>query len=337
MLEEARTLKQLGTDIIVGYVETHGRTETKARLDGLTVLPRKKIFYKGKELEEFDIDTALARHPEIILVDELAHSNVPGSRNEKRYQDIDELRTAGINVISTLNIQHLESLNNIIEHITGVEVTERIPDSVLRSADEIVNVDLTTDELIARLREGKIYEAGKIELALRNFFQRDNLQKLRELALREVANQLERTIDVETLEVKKKQFGRIAVCISDNKEMSELLIRKTARLADRFDVQWYVIFVETPDLAPEKIKLSTQRYLINNFKLATELGAHVDKLVGSDIAETVAQYARGKQIQLLVIGKPTPKRFQKLFGQSIVDKLMEKLEEDEIDIQVISK
>ncbi|MEP7234065.1 MAG: universal stress protein [Ignavibacteriota bacterium] len=337
MLGEAHALKKLGSNVLVGFIETHGREGTVAKLEGLPVLQRKKIFYRGKELEEFDIDAALARHPEVILVDELAHTNAPGSRNEKRYQDVEELLNAGIHVISTLNIQHLESLNHIIQNITGIEVSERIPDSVLRSADEVVNVDLTADELIGRLREGKIYQPEKVELALRNFFQRDNLLKLRELALREAANQLERKIDVESTEVKKKQFGRIAVCIDDNKEMSELLIRKTARFADRFDVQWYALFVETPEFDTDNIALDVQRHLINNFKLATELGAHVDKLKGVNIAKVIAEYARDKNIQLLIVGKPAPKRFSNFFGGSILDKLIEELEDDEIDIQIVSK
>ncbi|MBS1902224.1 MAG: sensor protein KdpD [Bacteroidetes bacterium] len=337
MLDEARSLRSLGVNVLVGYVETHGRRETEEKLEGLPQLARKKLFYRGRQLEEFDIDDALARHPDVIVVDELAHSNAPGSHNEKRYQDVEELLNAGINVISAVNIQHLESLNHIVESITGVEVSERIPDSILKRADEVVNLDLTADELIARLKEGKIYAPEKIELALRNFFQRDNLLKLRELALREVADQLERKIDVETSDVKKKQFGRIAVCLSENYTMAELLIRKAARLADRFAVQWYAVFVETPDLSSDKIDLAVQRHLINNFKLATQLGAHVDTLKGSNVGKVIAAFAREKNIQLLIVGKSAPKRFPRLFGTSIVDALMEELEDDEIDIQVVSK
>lgn len=335
MLEEAHSLKKAGVDVVVGFVETHGRTETVRKVEGLPVLSRKKIFYHGKEIEEFDIDVALSRHPEVILVDELAHSNAPGSRNEKRYQDVEELLNAGINVISTLNIQHLESLNHIVENITGVEVAERIPDSFLQVADEVVNVDLTADELIERLREGKIYKPEKVEIALRNFFQRENLLKLRELALREVADQVERKIDVEVKTPEKKQHGRIAVCISTNKESAETLIRKTARLADRFDVQWYVLFVETPNLSPDKIDLAAQRHLINNFKLATELGGHVEKIPGSEVAKTIASFAKEKQIQLLVIGRSVAGKFSFL-GKSIVDKLMTEIEDEKIDIQIVS-
>lgn len=336
MLDEAHSLRKLGIEVLVGLIETHGRIDTAQRLEGLPVLSRKKIFYRGKELEEFDVDAALSRHPDIILVDEFAHSNAPGSRNEKRYQDIEELLNAGINVITTLNIQHLESLNHIVEKITGIEVLERIPDGVLRSADEVVNVDLTADELIERLKEGKIYNLEKVEIALRNFFQRDNLLKLRELALREAADQAERKIDIEVQTPEKKQLGKIAVCISTNKDSSETLIRKAARLSDRLGVYWYVLFVETPDVAPDKIDLATQRHLINNFKLATELGGHVEKVIGSDVVEEIRKYAREKQIQLLVVGKPEKSGFMNMLKKSVPARLITAIEDDKIDIQIVS-
>ncbi len=335
MLEEAQALLKLGVDVVVGYVETHGRDDTKRKLEGLPLLQRKKIFYRGKELEEFDIDVALARHPDVIIVDELAHSNVPGSRNEKRYQDVEELLNAGIHVISAVNIQHIDSLNHIIEKITGIEVTERIPDQVLQLADEVVNIDLTADELIGRLKEGKIYQPEKIELALRNFFQRDNLLKLRELALREVANQVERKIDTEVQTSGKKQQGKIAVCISINKESAERLIRKAARLADRFDSQWYVLFIETPEFAPDKIDLAVQRHLINTFKMATELGAQVEKISGNDVVAEIVRFAKERDIQSLVLGRPHHKK-STLFTKSIVDKLISATEGVSIDIQIIS-
>ncbi len=337
MLEEAQALQKMGVDVLIGYVETHDRKETVEKLKGLPLLQRRRIFYRGKELEEFDLDAALVRHPEVVIVDELAHTNAPGSQNEKRYDDVEVLLNAGINVISAVNIQHLESLNHIIENITGIEVAERIPDSVIQRADEVVNIDLTADELIERLREGKIYKPEKIELALRNFFQRDNLLKLRELALREAANQVERKIINETATPQQNQFGRIAVCLSENNEMAEILIRKTARLADRFDSQWYAVFVETPDLASDKINLSVQRHLINNFKRATELGGHVEILKGSDVVAALSSFARTKKIQLLIVGKPAPKKLSHLFSASILDKLIDELEKDEIDIQIISK
>src|SRR6185312_4009606 len=197
MLQEAHTLFANGVDIQVGYVETHNRKETQVLVEGLTVIPRRKLFYKGKELEEMDLQAILNIHPEIVIVDELAHSNIEGSKYEKRWQDVMEILEAGINVISAVNIQHIESLNKEIKEITGVEVSERIPDRVLYAADEVVNIDLTADELIARLKEGKIYDKSKIETALQNFFKVEKILQLREFALREVTMQVERKIDAE--------------------------------------------------------------------------------------------------------------------------------------------
>jgi len=224
----------------------------------------------------------------------------------------------------------------VIENITSIEVTERIPDRVLQLADEVVNIDLTADELMTRLKEGKIYKPEKVELALRNFFQRDNLLKLRELALREVADQVERKIDTEVTVQEKRQHGRIAVCISTNKDSAEILIRKAARLADRFDVQWYVLFVETPSLSPDKIDLAAQRHLINNFKLATELGGHIEKLKSSNVAASIISYAREKNIQLVLVGRPESNFLKRTFSSSIVDQLLSEIGNERIDLQIIS-
>lgn len=194
MLQEAHEMLDNGIDVQIGYVETHGRAGTEALLEGLPVIPRKKIFYKGKELEEMDMDAILQLHPELVIVDELAHTNVEGSRNEKRWQDVMELLEAGINVISAVNIQHIESLNEDIKSIAGIEVKERIPDKVLEEADEVVNIDLTAEELINRLKAGKIYKTEKIQTALNNFFKTENILQLRELALKEVAFRVEKKL-----------------------------------------------------------------------------------------------------------------------------------------------
>jgi two-component system sensor histidine kinase KdpD len=249
---------------------------------------------------------------------------------------VEELLNAGIHVISALNIQHLESLNHVIENITGIEVTERIPDSVLQAADEVVNVDLTADELIVRLREGKIYAPEKVEMALRNFFQRDNLLKLRELALREVADQVERKIHAEASEPQRKQLGRIVTCISTNKDAAEQLIRKTARLATRLDVQWYVLFVETPALAPHKIDLAAQRHLINNFKLATELGAHVEKVVGESVSRAISEFAKSHDAQLIVLGRPRTRGLASRFSRAMHDRLLAEMRGTDIDLEIVS-
>src|ERR1700748_3806923 len=197
MLQEAQTLLRNGVDVKVGYIETHRRKETESLLEGLPVLPRRKLFYKGKELDELDVQAVINLHPEVVIVDELAHTNIEGSKNEKRWQDVMDILDAGINVISAVNIQHIESLNEEVRNITGIEVSERIPDSVLKEADEVVNIDLTADELITRLKEGKIYSNDKIAVALKNFFQPEKILQLRELALKEVASAVERKIESE--------------------------------------------------------------------------------------------------------------------------------------------
>jgi two-component system sensor histidine kinase KdpD len=336
MLTEAHHLLTLGVDVVVGFVETHGRGETDEKLVGLPVIPRKKIYYKGKELDEMDLDAILTRHPEVVIVDELAHTNVPGSRNEKRYQDVEEILNAGINVISAVNIQHIESLNNVVEQATGVEIKERVPDDVLKSADEVVNIDLTADELITRLKDGKIYKPDKVETALTNFFQKENLLKLRELALREVANQVERKIDSEVKTVEKKQIEKILVCISTNKDVAEKLIRTASRLADRLDAFWYVLYVETPQESSDKINLALQRHLINNFKLATELGGTVQKVAAKDIAKAIAAFAKEKEIRRIVIGRPQPHVLAGLFGGGVLNHLLAETAEMDIDIQIMA-
>ena len=216
MLLEAHELLKNNIDIQVGYIETHGREETQKLLEGLPFIPRKIIYYKGKELEEFDIDTVLKRRPELVIVDELAHTNAPGCRHEKRYQDVEELLYNGINVISALNIQHIESLNRVVQEISGIEVKETIPDRIIALADEVVNIDLTADELISRLKSGKIYKKDKIDSALSNFFKKDNLLQLRELALREVADQVEKKIIFEVPRSERYDKEKILVCIGND-------------------------------------------------------------------------------------------------------------------------
>ena len=233
MLQEAQTLLRNGIDVKIGYVETHNRAETVAQLGNLPQIPRRKLFYKGKELDEMDVQAIINQHPEVVIVDELAHTNIEGSKNEKRWQDVVEILEAGINVISAVNIQHMESLNEEVEKITGTPIRERVPDSVLHLADEVVNIDLTADELIERLRDGKIYDKAKVELALRNFFQTDRILQLRELALKEVAHQLERKIDVEVPKNIKLRAEVFMACVSTNDDGAKNIIRKTARLASQ--------------------------------------------------------------------------------------------------------
>ncbi len=235
MLMEAHNLLKNGVDVKIGYIETHNRKETDELIIGLPTIPRRKVFYKGKELDEMDMQSILNIHPEVVIVDELAHTNIEGSKNEKRWQDVIEILEAGINVISAVNIQHIESLNEEIQQITGIEVKERIPDRVLQLADEVVNIDLTADELIVRLKEGKIYHASKIETALRNFFQVEKILQLRELALKEVASQVERKVDTEVTIKAKLRHERFLACIGSNHETAKKIIRKTSRLAGYYN------------------------------------------------------------------------------------------------------
>ena len=237
MLQEAHELLENGVDVKVGFIETHGRTGTEAILQGIPVIPRKKIFYKGKELEEMDLDAILQIRPELVIVDELAHTNVEGSRNEKRWQDVMELLDAGINVISAVNIQHIESLNEEVQEISGIEVRERIPDRVLEEADEVVNIDLTAEELIERLKAGKIYRPEKIELALNNFFKAENILQLRELALKEVALRVEKKVENELpLDTSHVRHEKFMACISSHEKTPRKIIRRCARLATRYNL-----------------------------------------------------------------------------------------------------
>src|SRR3954447_16034615 len=286
MLQETRRLLDAGVNIKVAYVETHGRKETEALLEGLPDIPRREVFYKGKQLEELDVQAILLLHPQIVIIDELAHTNIPGSKNEKRWQDVLDVLDAGIDVISAVNIQHIESINEDVRRITGVEVKERIPDKMLQIADEVVNIDLTADELISRLKAGKIYDHAKVQQALTNFFQPDKILQLRELALKEVAGQIERKVDY-SITYQKNPFRheRFLACISSNEEIAQRIIRKTARLASYYNSQWHVLYVQTSKEGVDKIPLDKQRYLINNFKNATELGAEVIKKKADNVAE----------------------------------------------------
>ena len=336
MLQEAQTLLRNGVDVKVGYVETHGRKETEALLQGLPVMPRRKLFYKGKELDELDVQAIVNLHPEVVIIDELAHTNIEGSANEKRWQDVMEVLNAGINVISAVNIQHIESLNEEIRKITGVEVAERVPDSVLADADEVVNIDLTADELVARLKEGKIYAADKIGIALQNFFQPEKILQLRELALKEVASQVERKIEAELPRGAHLQTERFLACIGSNHETAKKVIRKTARLASYYHSRWWLLYVQTPREDGDKIGLAAQRHLINNFKLATELGAEVIRLKQSNIAKGIMETAESHSITTICIGKPHLSLYNVIMSTAVFNQLLTKLAASDIDVVILS-
>ncbi len=336
MLQEAHTLLKNGIDVKIGYVETHNRVETQELIAGLPIIPRRSIFYKGKNLEEMDLQAIINLRPEVVIVDELAHSNIEGSKNEKRWQDVLEILEAGINVISAVNIQHIESLNEDVKQITGVDVQERIPDNVLRLADEVVNIDLTSEDLISRLKEGKIYTPDKIQTALTNFFKSDQILQLRELALREVASQVVRKVENEVPKNVALKHEKLLACISTNDKTAKIVIRKTARLATYYHSKWFVIYVETPNESPNKIALDKQRYLINNFKLATQLGAEVIKLKNKDITEALLKVVEEKNITTVCIGKPHFNLFKVIMATTIFRRLLNKLSESNVDLVILS-
>jgi two-component system sensor histidine kinase KdpD len=336
MLMEAQALMRNGIDVKIGYIETHKRKETEALLVGLPVIPRRKLFYKGKELEEMDLKAIINLRPEVVIVDELAHSNIEGSQNEKRWQDVRDILNAGINVISAINIQHIESLNEEVEKITGAVINERIPDKVLQLADEVVNIDLTADELIDRLKEGKIYDEKKIPLALNNFFQTDRILQLRELALREVAHQLERKIDIEIPKNVKLRSELFLACISTNDESAKIIIRKTARLASYYRSKWYLLYVQTSNESSDKINLASQRHLINNMKMATQLGADVLKIKNDNIAKTIWETADKYDITTICIGKPRFKFYQLVMKTALFTQLLNKMSKTDIDLIILS-
>ena len=336
MLQEAHALFRNAIDVQIGYIETHNRAETHALLEGLPMIPRKKLFYKGKELDEMDVRAIINIHPEVVIVDELAHTNIEGSINEKRWQDVAEILNAGISVISAMNIQHIESLNEEIEHITGIEIKERVPDQVIRMADEVVNIDLTADELIARLKEGKIYDKSKVETALRNFFQSDKILQLRELALKEVASQVERKIENEVPRNVALKPERFLACISSNHETAKRIIRKTARLASYYNSTWWVLYVQTPNEDADHIPLATQRHLINNFKLATELGAEVINIKNDSIADAIVKTAEEKAVTTICIGKPHLRLWKIILSTAVFNQLLHKLTASDIDLVILS-
>jgi two-component system, OmpR family, sensor histidine kinase KdpD len=336
MLQEAHSLLRNGMDVKIGYIETHGRKETEILLDGLPIIPRRKLFYKGKELEELDVQAVINLHPDIVMIDELAHTNIEGSKNEKRWQDVMDILDAGINVISAINIQHIESLHEDVKSITGIDVAERIPDNVLKQADEVVNIDLTADELVTRLIEGKIYAPEKIERALNNFFQPDKILQLRELALKEVASQVERKIETELPGNPGIKDERFMACISSNHEIARMVIRKTARLASYYHSDWYVLYVQTDRERGDKIGLAAQRHLINNFKLATESGAEVIKVSNNNVARGILETAEERKITTICIGKPHLSLAKVILNTAVFSQMLNKLSGANIDIVILS-
>ncbi len=338
MLEEAHALKTRGVDVVVGFVESHGRKDTEALVTGLEVVPRRTIEYRGVSIEEMSLNNILKRNPAVALVDELAHTNVPGSRNRKRYQDALELLDAGINVIGAVNVQHLESLNDIVERATGVSVRETIPDGFLRQADQVVNLDLAVEDLQERLRAGKIYAADKIPWALEHFFKEQNLAHLRELALREVAESVERASARPAVpgprEGQAAPRTRVMVCLSSASPRGGVLVRKGSRLAGRLSTDWFVVFVETPKETPEHIDAEAQRHLMANTDLARELGAEVVRLRSPNPVHAILDFARSHGVGHVVIGRSQQPFWKQLLGRSVPLQLVR--EAGGLDVHVVS-
>lgn len=335
MLSEASRRFYKKENILVGFVETHGRLETQTQIGSLPVLPRKKINYNGKILDEFDLEAALSLKPDTILVDELPHTNIPGSINRKRYEDVEALLDAGINVVTTLNIQHLESLNDIVEKITGVKIRETVPDRIIENATEVEVIDISPDALRTRLKQGDVYKSDVALRALKNFFRKGNLNALRELTLRQTAEEVD-----EQLEKYKKQHGiketwhtceRIMVCISSNPACKRL-IRRGARRAKTYKCHWMVVNVDCTHMLAPKPSPKDIKSLNENIALAKDLGAETITLKGKSVSNELVNFASSKYVTQIIIGHPNRSKLQTIIRGSTVYKLLKEVKEAEIHI-----
>jgi two-component system sensor histidine kinase KdpD len=331
MLVEGNRLKQRGVDVVCGYVEPHERPDTTAQIKDLVVIPPLISEYHGIKLAEMDLDTILARKPTVCLVDELAHTNAPGVKNRKRYEDVQDLLAAGINVISTVNIQHLESLYNIVETNTGVRVKERIPDEIVAGADQVVNLDLSAEDLLERLQAGKIYPAERVQRAMANFFTEKNLVRLRELTLTEVARFLDsKQRGGSDEEVHQPALGLVAVAISSRGPDPGALLRKTARLAAQLNAPWFAVYVRTPGEAPTKIDSELQRRVTDTLEIAQKMGGTVIVLKNEDVASALESFAREYGLTHLVLGRPGSQRKWWRLKPPLHDKLIIDLKDVDI-------
>ena len=302
MLEEAHRLKKAGVDVVIGWVETHGRQETEALLEGLEIIPRRKVEHNGKTVEVLDVDAIFKRYPTVCIIDELPYTNLAGSPHPKRYLEVHDLLLTGINVITAMNIQHLESLHDTVLRATGVDVRERVPDRFVLEADQIVNVDLTAEELRERLKLGKIYPADRAAAALENFFTENNLNTLRELALRETAASLDRRPRIGTSSSSPDVSEKIAVFISTNPVTTAKLLRTSSRIAGRLSREWIAVYVRRHKEDPMKIAADVQRQFMQNVQLATELGGSVTILESENVCEALLKFCRENSVHLVVLG-----------------------------------
>lgn len=336
MLVEARGLAGRGTDVVIGFVEPHGRPETIALVAGLEAVPRRKIEYRGIVIEEMDLEAVLARRPEVVIIDEIPHTNAPDGKNLKRFQDVLDVLAAGIDVIGAMNVQHLESLNDLIERETGVVVRETVPDSFLGHAAQIANVDLPAEDLVERLRAGKIYAPERISWALDNFFKPRNLATLRELALREVTACLERASEDDRRAAGDRSAarGRVMVCLSSFPPHAVKLLRRGSRLAGRLNTDWYVVYVETPAEAPDRIDAEAQRHLLENIDRARGLGAEFVRLKAADPLPALLDFARSQGVKDIIIGSSQQPWWRHALGMSIPIRMVK--EAQDLDLHIVS-
>jgi two-component system sensor histidine kinase KdpD len=324
MLQEAHALRARGLDVVVGYVETYGRRDTEAQLKDLEIVPRRKVEHRGVTLEEMDVDAVMKRHPQICIVDELAHTNVPGSRHDKRYEDVLDILAAGVHVMTAVNIQHLETLNDAVARAAGVRVRETIPDTFLDRADEVINVDVTVEELRNRLREGKIYRPEKVEQALSNFFRKGNLSTLRELALRAVADEVgEKAASYRAREGLEPALipERVMVCMSSN-ALAPRVIRTGSRIAGRLGSRWYAVYVETPSERGDRINPRDADALQQNIRLAETLGATVVRVKADKPADGLIAFAQREGVTHVIFGQSARTRWELLVRGSTLDRFL---------------
>jgi two-component system sensor histidine kinase KdpD len=318
MLDDAHAARQAGVDIALGFIETHGRAETASRIGDLPLIARRRINYKDVVIEEMDLDAILARHPDVVVVDELPHTNAPGSRNEKRWQDIEEILATGTSVMTALNVQHLEGVQDIVHSATGIDIRERIPDRIIREADSVVLVDIPVPELQERLRQGKIYPPEQARRALENFFRAEMLTRLRELALLQTATFTGGNRKDATAEV------RLAVAVPFDPEIARPLVLRASRLAGRMNTRWFAVYVRQQREHPQNITAEEHRKLSENVQLAISLGATVVTRESEDVAGAICEFAREAHINLIVVGKPTRPGYFNRFVPSIVHKLLDR-------------
>lgn len=322
MLQEALRLKKQGVDVVVGVVETHGRVETAALLAGLELVARRRVEYRGIVLEEMDTAAVLARRPTVALVDELAHTNAPGGAHGKRYEDVEDLLRAGVNVLSTLNVQHLESLHDAVERFTGTRQKERVPDAVLQTADQVVNVDLPAEDLQDRLRAGLVYPPERAERALGGYFSSSNLEQLRELALEHLAHLLDRRRQERAGGGEPGGSERVMVCVSSRSPNAPRLLRAGARLADRLGAPWYAVYVQTPQERAEKVDAATERRVADTLEQARLANGIPMQFRGTDVAAAVAAFAREYGITHVVVGRSQRSGLRSWLGPSLLDRIV---------------